>query len=66
MKKHGLKLEEKKPMWFDSFYISMLSSKSRKGNTNYITAFINGLRSNLSALIDKDKSSSLIYIISKA
>jgi hypothetical protein len=53
-------------MWFDSFYISMLSSKSRKGNTNYITAFINGLRSNLSALIDKDKSSSLIYIISKA
>jgi 2-polyprenyl-3-methyl-5-hydroxy-6-metoxy-1,4-benzoquinol methylase len=66
MKKHGLKIEEKKPMWFDSFYISMLSSKSRKGNTNYITAFINGLRSNLSALIDKDKSSSLIYIISKA
>jgi hypothetical protein len=65
MKKHGLKLEEKKPMWFDSFYISMLSSKYRKGNTNYITAFINGLRSNMTALLNNDYSSSLIYIISK-
>lgn len=66
MNKHGLKIEEKQPMWFDSFYISMLSSKYRKGKTNYIAAFVNGLRSNFSALINKDKSSSLIYIISKA
>jgi 2-polyprenyl-3-methyl-5-hydroxy-6-metoxy-1,4-benzoquinol methylase len=65
MQMHRLKVEAKKPMWFDSFYISMLSSKYRRGKTNYITAFINGLRSNVSALINKERCSSLIYIISK-
>jgi len=66
MQKHGLKVEAKKPMWFDSFYISMLSSKYQSGKTNFITAFINGLRSNFSALINNKRCSSLIYIISKA
>ena len=66
MHKHRLKVETAKPMWFDSFYISMLSSKYQSGKTNYITAFINGLRSNFSALINRDRCSSLTYIISKA
>ena len=66
MQKHGLKVDAKKPMWFDSFYISMLSSKYKTGKTNYITAFINGLRSNVNALLNKESCSSLIYIISKA
>ena len=66
MQKHGLKVDARKPMWFDSFYISMLSSKYKTGKTNYITAFINGLRSNVNALLNKESCSSLIYIISKA
>jgi 2-polyprenyl-3-methyl-5-hydroxy-6-metoxy-1,4-benzoquinol methylase len=66
MRKHGLKIEAKKPMWFDSFYVSMLSSKYKNGKTNYITAFINGVRSNVVALLNKERCSSLIYIISKA
>ena len=66
MQKHRLKVKAKKPMWFDSFYISMLSSKYQNGKTNYLTAFINGLRSNVSALINKERCSSLIYIVSKA
>jgi 2-polyprenyl-3-methyl-5-hydroxy-6-metoxy-1,4-benzoquinol methylase len=66
MQKHSLKLEAKKPMWFDSFYISMLSSKYKSGKTNYISAFTNGLRSNIAALVDKDKCSSLAYIVSKS
>ena len=65
MQKHGLKIEEMKPMWFDSFYISMLSSKYKRGKTNYIGSFISGLRSNLAALIDKERCSSIIYVISK-
>lgn len=65
MQKHDLKPEAKRPMWFDSFYISLLSSKYKNGKTNYIMAFINGLRSNVSALINKERCSSLIYIISK-
>ena len=66
MQKHGLKVDARKPMWFDSFYISMLSSKYKTGKTNYITAFVNGLRSNVTALLNKERCSSLIYIISKA
>ena len=64
MQKHGLKIEVMKPMWFDSFYISMLSSKYKSGKTNYIGAFISGLRSNIAALIDKERCSSIIYVIS--
>ncbi len=65
MEKHGLRLLQHKPMWFDSFYISMLSSKYKKGNTNLIAAFWNGLRSNLKAIKDVKKCSSVIYIIGK-
>jgi hypothetical protein len=52
-------------MWFDAFYISMLSSKYRHGRINYLASFINGLRSNARALLDKNTCSSLIYIIEK-
>ena len=62
---HGLKLVAKKPMWFDSFYISLLSSKYHKGSTSWIGAGITGLRSNLTALFNTDRCSSIIYIIEK-
>lgn len=65
MQQHGLSIEKEKPMWFDSFYISMLSSKYRNGKTNYPAAVINGIKSNLAALMNKENCSSLIYIISK-
>lgn len=66
MKQHGLKVMAKKPMWFDSFYISLLSSKYHRGKTSWVGAGINGLKSNLTALFQKDRCSSLIYIIEKA
>jgi 2-polyprenyl-3-methyl-5-hydroxy-6-metoxy-1,4-benzoquinol methylase len=66
MKSHGLVVKAKQPMWFDAFYISLLSSKYRHGRSNYLASFINGLRSNLKALVNKDQCSSLIYIIEKA
>ncbi len=66
MHKNGLKVIRKEPMWFDSFYISLLSSKYKYGKPNYIGSLINGMRSNVQALIDNDKCSSLIYIIEKA
>ncbi len=65
IEKHGMKLLQCKPMWYDSFYVSMLSSKYKKGRTNLITAFFNGLRSNSKALGDVKKCSSVIYIIGK-
>ncbi len=63
---HGLKIMLKKRMWFDSFYISMLSSNYKKGSTGYVSSFITGLRSNLKAMGNADRCSSIIYIIKKA
>lgn len=66
MDKHGLTIESYKPMWFDSFYVSMLSSKYKNGKTNLAGAFFKGLGSNMKAMGDVKKCSSVIYIISKA
>jgi 2-polyprenyl-3-methyl-5-hydroxy-6-metoxy-1,4-benzoquinol methylase len=63
MKQHGLEVVNEKPMWFDSFYISMLSSKYRHGKTSLFGSFISGLRSNITAFTNKERCSSLIYII---
>ena len=62
---HGLKIVAKKPMFFDAFYISLLSSKYHKGKTSWFQAGWNGLKSNLTALMDNDKCSSIIYVVSK-
>ena len=63
MQNHGLKVSEIKPMWFDAFYISLLSSKYRFGKPHWPGAVFNGLRSNFKALFRKKAASSLIYII---
>lgn len=51
-----------KPMWFDAFYVSMLSEKYSSGKMNLINGFWIGLLSNIKALRSKE-ASSLIYII---
>jgi hypothetical protein len=54
-----------KPMLFDSFYVSMLSEKYKTGKNNLLNAFRVGCLSNYKALRDKEKCSSLIYIVGK-
>lgn len=61
---HGLKIDAIKPMWYDSFYVSMLSEKYKNGKGNIVKAFCIGLISNLNAFFNKEKCSSIIYIIS--
>jgi 2-polyprenyl-3-methyl-5-hydroxy-6-metoxy-1,4-benzoquinol methylase len=65
LSKHGLQLQVTKPMWYDSFYISMLSEKYRNGKGNTVKAFFTGLVSNLKAFVDKSRCSSLTYVIGK-
>lgn len=60
----GLELVQVKPMWFDSFYVSLLSEKYRTGKMNMIQGFWIGLRSNISGMRTKEFSSH-IYIIKK-
>lgn len=57
----GFKLQETKPMKFDSFYVSMLSEKYKTGSVNLVKAFLVGLKSNLSAK-NTSSYSSTIYI----
>lgn len=58
---HGFELAETKPMKFDSFYVSMLSEKYKTGKINYLSAFLNGLKSNLMAKTASNYSS-VIYV----
>lgn len=65
MEGHGLKLVTCKPMWYDSFYISLLSSRYKNGKTNMAGAVLTGLRSNIKAWTDVKRCSSVIYVIGK-
>jgi SAM-dependent methyltransferase len=62
---HGLKLVALKPMWFDSFYVSMLSEQYKNGKGNIIKAVLNGFLSNVKAWGDVRKCSSVIYVVGK-
>jgi len=62
---HDLVLHKIKPMWFDSFYIGMLSEKYKTGRTNLVRASWRGLVSNFNALQQNERCSSLVYIVRK-
>jgi len=54
-----------KPMWFDSFYVSLLSEKIASGESNLLSAFANGAVSNFKAVNKTERCSSVIYIAKK-
>ncbi len=63
--KSGFKIREIMPLYFDSYYISLLSEKYMRGNTNYFKAIINGFRSNLNAKMGNFGFSSRVYMMIK-
>ena len=60
--KQNMNLEDIKPMWFDSFYVSLLSEKHKTRKMNFISGFFIGLISNVSGLFKKEFSSH-IYVL---
>ncbi len=64
LENHRLKIDLIKPMWYDSFYVSMLSEQYKTGKSHPAKAFINGGVSNIKAVIDIKKCSSVIYVAS--
>ena len=60
---HGFKLVIKKAMWFDAFYVAMLTEQHNGGS--FIKAILVGLWSNVTALLDVNKCSSVIYTFKK-
>lgn len=57
---HQLQLLDMRPMWFDSFYVSLLSEKYRKGNM--LNAVWQGFLSNLKAWGNPARCSSVVYV----
>jgi 2-polyprenyl-3-methyl-5-hydroxy-6-metoxy-1,4-benzoquinol methylase len=64
-KQHGYTFYAMKPMWFDSVYVSMLSQQYKTGSNNFVMALCIGLLSNLNALFNNKKCSSIIYVFGK-
>ncbi|MFD2725796.1 class I SAM-dependent methyltransferase [Hyunsoonleella rubra] len=61
----GFKIKKTKPMWFDAFYVSLLSEKYKTGKMNPLKGFWVGLLSNIKTISSKE-ASSLIYIINNS
>jgi hypothetical protein len=63
----GFEIVALKPMWYDSFYVSLLSEKYKQsGKLGTLLAGFIGLISNLMAIRDASKGSSIIYEVKKA
>ena len=58
----GLSLDLMLPMWYDSFYVSMLSERYKRNKSGLPAAFFNGLLSDIVTVFKREKGSSLIYI----
>lgn len=63
LKKHRLALTAIEPMWYDSFYVSMLSEQYKNGKAGYVKACAVGLVSNVKALVNKRRCSSVVYVV---
>ncbi len=61
---NNFKLIHIKPMYFDSFYVSLLSEEYKTGSKNILKAFYIGLVSNIKGIFSKEYSSH-IYILKK-
>jgi 2-polyprenyl-3-methyl-5-hydroxy-6-metoxy-1,4-benzoquinol methylase len=62
----GFELVAIKPMWYDSFYVSLLSEKYKQsGKLGMLVAGVIGALSNLFTLKDTSKASSIIYEFKK-
>lgn len=61
---HGLVVVDRKPMWFDAMYISILSERNRGRGplATFMAGLLLGSWSNLVALFTSRSSSSVIYV----
>lgn len=62
--RYGMVVKEIKPMWFDAFYVSMLSEKYKGNKWHLPMGFLVGAWSNIRAMFTKE-CSSLIYVLQK-
>ena len=65
LQKRGFSLSAKKRMILDPFYVSLLSEKYKNGNSSLLRAGWSGIRSTIASFVNKDRSSSIVYIAKK-
>ncbi|MDR2125748.1 MAG: class I SAM-dependent methyltransferase [Prevotellaceae bacterium] len=67
IKKFNFNIAYKKPMLLDAFYVSLLSERYKKVNifSAFVKAMFIGAVSTVKALHNKDKGSSMIYVLRK-
>ena len=63
LSQHNLEITKIKPMWFDAFYVSILSEKIKYGKKKLIKGAIIGFLSNMQAFFGSHEFSSQIFII---
>ena len=63
--KHGFEPVGLHPMPFDAFYVSMLTEKQLKHSAAFLRGMWTGLLAWFSALVKRERSSSLIYVFRK-
>jgi 2-polyprenyl-3-methyl-5-hydroxy-6-metoxy-1,4-benzoquinol methylase len=66
--KHQFLINDIYPMWFDAFYVSMLSNQYKNGSKNIIDSILTGLISNWKGKMttkENYNTSSLIYVVKK-
>ncbi|WP_242120063.1 class I SAM-dependent methyltransferase [Aestuariivivens sediminicola] len=61
---YNMEIVSTKPMWFDAFYVSLLSEKYKSGKMNILKGIFVGMLSNLHFFRSKE-ASSFIYVIKK-
>lgn len=62
---NGLKIIKKYPLWWDSFFVSLLSERYKKNKLGVIRFIFIGLFSNLKGIFTKEYSS-IIYLINRS
>jgi hypothetical protein len=66
LKQFDMQLIQTKPMWYDSFYVSLLSEKYKKsGIMGILRAIAIASISNIKAIQNPERASSIIYEIKK-
>ena len=63
LNQHDLEIAKTKPMWFDAFYVAILSEKIKTGRKKILKGAAVGLISNLNALLKNKEFSSQLFII---
>jgi len=62
-KNFGFEIIKQKPMYFDSFYVSLLSEKYKQGRFRFLKGLIYGFTSNFRAIFNNGNYSSIIYVL---